>query len=95
MDKKHILPSGVLIEAFKDFSWFSIILSNSFNKFLLIGGSPKKKFPYRFFKKNNKQAYSPFFKIKALTLTICSANINNSLNSNHSLLKNIHFSISI
>lgn len=44
MNKKQILPSGVIFEAFKDFSWFSIILSNSFNKFLLIGGSPKKNF---------------------------------------------------
>lgn len=50
MDMKQILPSGVLFEAVKDFSWFSIILSNSFNKFLLIGGSPKKKFPYVFLK---------------------------------------------
>lgn len=69
MDKKQMLPSGVLFEAFKNFSWFSIILSNSFNKFLLIGGSPKKKFPYIFLQQIVsisffKSLYSPFLKLK-------------------------------
>lgn len=49
-DKKQILPSGVLFEGFKGFSWFSFVLSNSFIKFLLIGASPKKKLPYMFLK---------------------------------------------
>lgn len=61
MDKKQILPSGVLFEAFKDFSWFSIIPSNSFNKFLLTGGSPKKNFHTGFQKQIIKKPIVHFF----------------------------------